>query len=117
LERFSYTHTLSERALRVYEDYAEVRAGFDELKILRSGRTAYDYLDMLACFVESSGKSPKDLVKLSSGETYDVLRKWALSELRKGSHTTGILWNAVKNFFKFHGVEVKNKPLFKKNMK
>jgi hypothetical protein len=85
LERFSYIHTLSERALRVYEDYAEVRAGFDELKILRSGRTAYDYLDMLACFVESSGKSPKDLVKLSSGETYDVLRKWALSELRKGS--------------------------------
>jgi len=106
--------------LRLYEDYAEVRAWFDELKVLRSGRTAHDYLDMLAGFVESSGKSPKDLVRLSSGEAYEVLRKWALSELRKGSHSTGrlyVLWNAVKNFLKFHGIEVKNKPPFKKTIK
>ncbi|MEM2522544.1 MAG: hypothetical protein QXW82_05255 [Candidatus Bathyarchaeia archaeon] len=34
--------------MRLYEDYAEVRTWFDELKVLRSGRTAYDYLDMLA---------------------------------------------------------------------
>jgi hypothetical protein len=40
LERFSYRHALSKRALRLYEDYAEVRAWFDELKVLRSGRTA-----------------------------------------------------------------------------
>ncbi|MEM0084531.1 MAG: tyrosine-type recombinase/integrase [Candidatus Methanomethylicia archaeon] len=87
---------------------------------MRSGRTAHDYLDMLAGFVESSGKSPKDLVGLSSSEAYDVLRKWDLSELRKCSYTTGrlyVLWNAVKNFLKFHGIEVKNKPPFKKTVK
>lgn len=75
--------------MRLYEDYAEVRAWFDELKVLRSGRTAHDYLDMLTGFVESSGKSPKDLVRLSSGEAYEVLRKWALSELRRGSLVQG----------------------------
>ncbi|MBC7131458.1 hypothetical protein H5T51_09680, partial [Candidatus Bathyarchaeota archaeon] len=52
MERFSYRHALSKKALRIYEDYAEVRAWFDELKVLRSGSTAHDFLDMLAGFVE-----------------------------------------------------------------
>ncbi|MEM3615653.1 MAG: hypothetical protein QXX09_03285 [Candidatus Methanomethylicia archaeon] len=47
MERFSYRYTFSKRAQRLYEDYAEVRAWFDELRVLRSGRTAYDYVDKL----------------------------------------------------------------------
>ncbi len=83
MERSSYRHALSKRALRLFEGCEDVRSWFDELKVLRSGRTAYDYLDMLADFAQSSGTYPKDLVKLSSGEAYEVLKKWALSELRR----------------------------------
>lgn len=48
------------------------------------------------------------------------LKNWALGEVRKGSRSTGKLytiWNAVKSFLKFHGVEVKGKPPFKKGIK
>ncbi|MBS7637247.1 hypothetical protein KEJ37_08000 [Candidatus Bathyarchaeota archaeon] len=52
MERFSYRHAFSKSALRLYEDYAEVMAWFDELKFW-SGRTAHDYLDVLAGFVKA----------------------------------------------------------------
>ena len=120
MERFSYRYALSKRGLRLYEGCAEVRAWFDELRALRSGRTAYDYVDMLAGFVESSGKTPEELVKLSPNEAYEVLKKWALAGIRSGSCSSGRLyavWNAVKGFLKFHGIEVKKRPPFKKNVK
>ena len=120
MERFSYRYTLSKRALKLYEGCGEVKDWFDELVAVRSGRTACDYVDMLADFVESCGRSPEELVKLTPNEALSVLKNWALREVRKGSRSTGRLytiWNAVKSFLKFHGVEVQGKPPFKKGIK
>jgi integrase len=120
LKRFSYRHTLSKRALKLYECCGEVKAWFDELVTVRSGRTAYDYVDMLADFVESCGLSPKELLKLTPNEAFAVLKNWAMAEIRKGSKSTGRLytiWNAVKNFLKFNGIVVQGKPPFKRGVK
>lgn len=120
MERFSYRYTLSKRALKLYEGCGEVRGWFGELVAVRSGRTACDYVDMLADFVEGCGKSPEELIKLTSNEALSVLKNWALGEVRKGSRSTGRLytiWNAVKSFLKFHGIEVQGKLPFKKGIK
>lgn len=113
MERFSYRYTLSKRALKLYEDYGEVRAWFDEFSTVRSPRTACDYVDMLADFLEGCGMSPGELVEMNSAQAFQVMKNWALEEMRRGGRSTGRLytiWNAVKSFLKFHGIEVKNKP-------
>ncbi|MGB9854395.1 MAG: tyrosine-type recombinase/integrase, partial [Candidatus Bathyarchaeales archaeon] len=120
MERFSYRYTLSKRALKLYEDCGEVKAWFDELAAVRSGRTACDYVDMLADFVEGCGLSPKELVKSTPNEAFSVLKNWAVAEIRKGSRSAGRLytiWNAVKSFLKFHGIAIHGKPPFKKSVK
>ena|GEM_PF-5905991 len=83
-----------------------------------AGRTAYNYVDMSADFVESCGLSPKELLKLTPNEAFTVLKNWAIAEIRKGSKSTGKLytiWNAVKNFLKFNGIVVQGKPPFQKS--
>jgi len=52
LERFSYRHAFSKRALRPYEDYTEVRAQFDELKVLRSRGIVREHLDTITGFLK-----------------------------------------------------------------
>jgi len=120
LERFSYRYTLSKRALKLYEDYGEVRAWFDEFSTVRSPRTACDYVDMLADFLEGCGMSPGELVEMNSAQAFQVMKNWALEEMRRGGRSTGRLytiWNAVKSFLKFHGIEVKNKPPFRRGVR
>jgi hypothetical protein len=68
LERFSYRYTLAKKALKLYESYGDVKAWFDELVAVRSGRTACDYVDILTDFIEGCGFSTKELMKLTPNE-------------------------------------------------
>jgi hypothetical protein len=62
---------------------------------VRSGRATYDYVDMLADFVEGCGLSPKELLKLTPNEAFAVLKNWTIAEIRKSSRRLYTTWNTV----------------------
>ena len=110
MERYSYTNSLSKRALRIYEDCSEVKAWYDEISALKSARTVQDYIDSLAGFLKDVGKDPSELVKLSSKEVYSLMKRWAINRVQSKSVTVGriyAIWFGVKSFFKFHEIDVK----------
>jgi integrase len=75
---------------------------------LRSERTARDYAEAFAQFVEFAKKSPKELARLGYKKAYDLMKKFVLWRVRevgvspKRAHTQ---WFALASFFRFHGID------------
>jgi len=120
LERFSYKPSLSRRALELCGRYPEVKAWYDEISVLKSPRTAQDYVDALAGFLEGAGGGPSQLLELSAKEAHGLMRDWAINEMRSRTTSTGrvhAIWYGVKSFLKFHGIDVRGEFPLKHKVK
>ncbi|MCJ7632753.1 tyrosine-type recombinase/integrase [Candidatus Bathyarchaeota archaeon] len=107
MSRTSYSDLPTKKATRLYESSEEVKAWYDELKALKSSRTAVNYIECLAGFVQDNAKSPSELTKLNSDEAYELMKGWAIK--RRGSLSDkriSVVWFATRSFLKFHKVRV-----------
>ena len=107
MSRTSYANTMTKKAFRLYEAYPEVKKWYDELFALRSPRTAINYIECLAGFVEDTGKPPSELAKLNSDDACELMKGWAIKKRNSISDSRiGVIWFAVKNFLKTHKIRV-----------
>jgi integrase len=99
---------LPSKFIPLYDNFKECRDWVKDLSdSFRNRRTARDYAEAFAQFVEFAKKSPSELARLEYERAYDLMRKFALWRIRevgvspKRVHTQ---WFALVSFFRFHRI-------------
>ncbi len=109
--RTSYNHALVKKASQLVGSSEAVRKWYDEISFTKQPRTSCDYVNELACFCEDVKKTPEQLLELNAKHAYELMKGWAGQKIRLKVYslkTVHARWYAIRSFFKFHEIEIKD---------